>query len=160
MFIDGSKFHEQVLKRVTQGIFVWNYFKIWQAVSEEKNFSEVHTVQQASTHGSHVFRQIKISHTIFGKGNPRNNPAKLFRNLTSSFIEEKFWKISLKSTQWKKPPPMVAIFFDGSNIRQQCLKRVTQGTILWNYSEFWPAVSEKKIFYEFLHVHIVQKVSP
>ena len=28
MFIDGSKFWEQFLKRVTQGTFLWNYFKI------------------------------------------------------------------------------------------------------------------------------------
>ena len=38
MFIDGSKFHKQILKRVTQGAFMWNYFKIWPAVSEEKIF--------------------------------------------------------------------------------------------------------------------------
>ena len=38
MFMDGSKFHEQFLKRVTQGIFLWNYFKIWPAVSEKKIF--------------------------------------------------------------------------------------------------------------------------
>ena len=66
-------------------------------------------------------------------------------NLTNSFREE-FWRISLKSTKWKKPPPMAAIFFDGSNIREQFLKRVTQGTILRKYSKFWPALSEKKIF--------------
>ena len=41
---------------------------------------------------------------------------------------------------------MAAIFFDGSNIREQFLKSVTQGTILWNYAKFWPVVSEKKIF--------------
>ena len=75
-----------------------------------------------------------------------DNPAKLFQNLTSGFRGQEFWRISLKSTHWKKPPPMAAIFFDGSNIREQLLKRVTQGTILWNYSKFWPAVSEKKIF--------------
>ena len=39
------------------------------------------------------------------------------------------------------------------------MKRVTQGTTLWNYSKFWPAVSEK-IFKEFLHICLVQKVSP
>ena len=50
------------------------------------------------------FSTIKISRTHFEKGHPRNNPVKLFQNLTSSFREE-FWRISLKSTQWKKPPP-------------------------------------------------------
>ena len=28
MFIDGSKFHGQFLKRVTQGTFLLNYFKV------------------------------------------------------------------------------------------------------------------------------------
>ena len=32
MFMDGSKFCEQFLKRVTQGTFLWNYFKIGSAV--------------------------------------------------------------------------------------------------------------------------------
>ena len=39
MFFDGSKFREPILKRVTQGTILWNYFKIWHAVSE-KNFEE------------------------------------------------------------------------------------------------------------------------
>ena len=42
MFIDGSKFHGQVLKRVTQETFLWNYFKIGPAVPEEKIFEELH----------------------------------------------------------------------------------------------------------------------
>ena len=67
------------------------------------------------------------------------------QNLTSCFRGE-FWRISLKSTQWKKPPPMVAMLFDGSKFHEQFLKRVTHGTILWNYSKFWPAFSNKKIF--------------
>ena len=36
MFIDGSKFHKHFLKRVTQGTFLRNYFKIWTAVPEKK----------------------------------------------------------------------------------------------------------------------------
>ena len=48
MFINGSKFHEQFLKRVTQGTILCNYFKI---VSEKKMFKEflhVGTVQKVS----------------------------------------------------------------------------------------------------------------
>ena len=41
VFIDGSKFHEHFLKRVTQGTFLWNYFKIRPAVSEKKIFKEL-----------------------------------------------------------------------------------------------------------------------
>ena len=39
---------------------------------------------------------------------------KLFRNLTSGFRGEKFWRISLKSTQCKKPPPHGSHVFDRS----------------------------------------------
>ena len=53
-------------------------------------------------HGSHVFRHIKISLTIFEKGSPQNNPVKLFQNLTSSFKGEEFWRISLKCTKWNQ----------------------------------------------------------
>ena len=103
----------------------------------------------------------KILRTIFEKGCPKNIHVKLFQNRTRGFRGGEFWRISLKSTQWKKSPPMAAMFLDGSNIREQFSKRVTQGTILWNYSKFWPAVSEKKNFEEFLwSPHIEKKASP
>ena len=97
-------------KRVTQGTTVWNYFKIWQAVSEEKNFEEFLWSPQSEkslspTNGGHVFWRIKISWTTFEKGHTRNKPVKWFQNLTGCFKEEEFWRISLKSTQWKKPLP-------------------------------------------------------
>ena len=41
-------------------------------------------------HGGHVFRQIAILRRIFEKGHPRNNPVKLFQNLTSGFRGEEF----------------------------------------------------------------------
>ena len=101
MFFHGSKFCEQFLKRVTKGIILWNYFKIWHAVSEEKNFEEF-------------------------LWSPHNE----------------------KSPQ--APTPMAAMFFHGSKFRNLFLKRVTQGTILWNYFKIGSAVSEEKIFKEFL----------
>ena len=51
-------------------------------------------VQEAPIHQSHVFGRIKISQTIFEKGHPRNIPVKLFQNVTSSFGEEDFLRIS------------------------------------------------------------------
>ena len=89
--MDGSKFHEQILKRVTKGTFLWNYFKIWLAVSEKKIYQEflhVPIVQEAPIYQSHAFGQIKISWTIFEKGHPRNIPVKLFHNQTSGSREE------------------------------------------------------------------------
>ena len=65
--------------------------------SENKIFSEflhVCIVQKAPIHQSHVYGRIKISRTIFEKGHPRNIPVKLFQNLTSSFGEEDFLRIS------------------------------------------------------------------
>ena len=32
MFMDGSKFRQHFMKRVTKGTFLWNYFKIWPAI--------------------------------------------------------------------------------------------------------------------------------
>ena len=137
----------------------------------------------------------------FWKGSSRNNPGKLFQNLTSSFREEEFlvsphsekslpphgrhvswnfannfWKgvpkeysyeIFSKSDQgfqrtrffmnffrsiWCKmsPSPMVAMFFHGSKLCEQFLKRVTQGIILWNIFKISQVVSEEKNFKEFL----------
>ena len=115
-----------------------------------KEFLHVRIVQKVSSHGVHVFGRIKILQTNFEKSHPRNNPVKLFQNLTSGFRVEEFTRISLKSTQWKKPPPMAAMFFDRSKFRKKKLKRVTQRTILWNYFKFWHAVSEEKNFEKFL----------
>ena len=51
-------------------------------------------MQETPIHQSHVYGRIEISRTIFEKGHPRNIPVKLFQNLTSSFGEEDFLRIS------------------------------------------------------------------
>ena len=51
-------------------------------------------MQKAPIHQSHIYRQIEILRTIFEKGHSRNIPVKLFQNLTSSFEEEDFLRIS------------------------------------------------------------------
>ena len=53
-----------------------------------------HIAQKAPIYQNHIYRQIKILRTIFEKGHPRNIPVKLFQNLTSSFGEENFLRIS------------------------------------------------------------------
>ena len=95
MFIDRSKFRKQLLKRVAQGTFLWNYFKIWPVVSEEKNFEEfLWSPHRAKSppHSGHVFRGIIISRTTFEKGHTRNNLVKLFQILTCNFLENFFLK--------------------------------------------------------------------
>ena len=51
-------------------------------------------MQEAPIRQSHVYGQIKISRTLFEKVPPRNIPVKLFQNLTSSFGEDDFLRIS------------------------------------------------------------------
>ena len=51
-------------------------------------------MQEAPIHQSHVYGRIKILQTSFEKGHQRYIPVKLFQNLTSSFGEEDFLRIS------------------------------------------------------------------
>ena len=44
----------------------------------EDFYKNVHIVQEAPIHQSHVYGRIKISQTVFEKGHPRNVPVKLF----------------------------------------------------------------------------------
>ena len=68
--------------------------------------------------GDHVFPRIKILQTPFEKGQPRNNPVKLFQNLTSCFRRDEFWRISREVHTVNPPPPphththTVATFFN------------------------------------------------
>ena len=84
-------------------------------------------MQKAPIHQSRIYGQIKILRTLFEKGHPKNIPLKLFQNLTGSFGEEDFLRMSL---QCEKPPFTRAMFMDGSKLREQVLKRDTQGTFL------------------------------
>ena len=96
--MDGSKFRIQYLKRVTQGTFLWNYFKIWPVVLQKKVFFRISLcpysiMQKVLIHQSHIYRRIKILHKVFEKGHPKNIPVQLFQNLTNSFGED-FLRIS------------------------------------------------------------------
>ena len=77
-------------------------------------FLHVCIVQKAPIHQSHIYRQIKILRTIFEKGHQRNIPVKLFQNLTSSFGEKSFLRISSCPYSAKKSPFTRAIFIDRS----------------------------------------------
>ena len=112
-----------------------NPMKLFQnltAVSEEKNFSEVHTAKKASPPWQPCFQRIKISRTIFEKGHTRNNLVKLFQILTSSFRED-FLRISscpFIAKSLSSPSTQGVHFFDRTKFHNQFLKRVTRGTIL------------------------------
>ena len=83
--------------------------------------------------------------TIFEKGHPRNIPAKLFQNLTCGFEEEDFFKEFLHVHIVQEAPIHQSHVYGRIKILRTFLKRVTQGTFLWNYFKIRPAVSEKKI---------------
>ena len=78
-------------------------------------FLHVSIVQKAPIHQSHIYKQIKILQTVFEKGHQRNIAVKLFQNLTSSFREEDFLRISSCPYSARTPPPFTrAMFMDGS----------------------------------------------
>ena len=93
MFYDGSKFHEHFWKGSPkeQSCEIISKSDEWfQRRRILKDFSEVHPVTPPPPHGGHVFRRIKISLTVFEKGQQRNNPVKVFQNWTSGFKGEDF----------------------------------------------------------------------
>ena len=66
-------------------------------------FLHVCIVQKAPIHYSHIYRLIKILQTVLEKGHPRTIPVKLFQNLTSSFGEEDFLRLSSCPYSARKP---------------------------------------------------------
>ena len=106
-----TKFRKHFLKRVTQGTFLWNYFKIWPVVSEKKIFKDfVHAciVKVAPIHQSHVHERIKISLTIFETGRSRNISANWGLEATYCVVltyRTCYW------TNWTKPWTFDLIIF-------------------------------------------------
>ena len=133
MFMEGSKFREPFLKRVTQENIPVKLFQNLTCSFGEEDFLRIsscpYIVQEAPIHQSHVFGRIKISRTIFEKGHPRNIPAKLFQNLTSGFRED-FLRISSCSHSARSPHSPEPCLWTDQNFEKQFLKRVTQGTYL------------------------------
>ena len=82
----------------------------------------------------------------FWKGSPKEHSCEIILKSDQRFWRRRFFKNFFMSILCKKPPFTRAMFMDGSKFREQFLKRVTQGTFLWNYFKIRPAVSEKKIF--------------
>ena len=76
-------------------------------------------MQEAPIHQSHVYGQIKIVRTIFEKGHQRNIPVKIFQNLTSSFGEGDFLRISSCPFSVRSPHSPVPFFMDGPKSCEQ-----------------------------------------
>ena len=152
MFNDGLKFPYQLLRKVTQGTFLFNYFKIWQAVSEKRIFlrisSIVPIVQEAPIHQSHVYGWIKISQTTFEKGHQGTFLWNYFKIWPA--VWEKIFSKFLHVHIVQEVPIHQSHFYGRIKILQTFLKRVTKGTFLWNYFKIGPAVQEEKILKELL----------
>ena len=87
-----QNFANNFLKKVTKETFLWNYFKIWPAVSE-KIFLRISSCPY-SAKSPHLpepcLLMEQISRTIFEKGCPRNISVKSFQIRTSG-LEEKIF---------------------------------------------------------------------
>ena len=79
-------------------------------------------MQKAPIHQSHIYRQIKILRTIFEKGHPRNIPVKLIQNLTSSFGEEDFLRISSCPYSARSPYSQEPCFWADQNFAKNFWK--------------------------------------
>ena len=88
-------------------------------------------MQEAPIHQSHVYGRIKILRTISEKGHQRNIPVKLFQNLTCSFGEEDFLRISSCPHIVQEAPIHQSHVFGRIKILRTLFE--TQGTFLRNY---------------------------
>ena len=127
---------------------MWNYFKIWPAVSEKKilkEFLHVPIVQEAPIHQSHVFGPIKISPTLFWKGSLKEHYCEIISKSDQRFQRRRFLKNCLKNSIFIA---MATRVFDGIKFCEQFLKRTSQGTFLPSLVQIGPSVWEEKMFKE------------
>ena len=82
--MDGSQFRVQFFKRVTQGTFLWNYFKIRPAVSEKKIFKELLKKFNLVAMATRVFDGIKFCEH-FWRGPPKEHSCQVWSELAQRF---------------------------------------------------------------------------
>ena len=157
MFFNESKFHKQFLKRVTQEI-LWNYFRIWQAVSEEKNFDEFlwSPHREKSPPWQPYFSKGQNFTNNFWKGSHNEQSCENIPNSDQRFRRRRFFKNFFMSAHCKIPPPhplrpffstdqnFTNTFWKGSPKEQSC------EIISKSDNQF-----QRRSFKEFFHVHIV-----
>ena len=142
-----QNFANNFWKEVTKGTFLWNYFKIRQAVFEKIFFlrypscpygaSSPHTPKPCFTDRS------KFGKQVF-KGVTQEHLCEIISKSDRQFQRRRFFFLRIFSCPFSASSPHSTepyLLMD-----QQYLKRVTQGMFLSNYSKIWPRVSERKIF--------------
>ena len=101
MFLGGSKFCEQFLKRVTQGTFLWIYFKFWPAVLENKIFLRISSCPYSvrSPHSPEpCLRTDQNFANNFWKGSPKEHSCEIISKLDQRFQRRRFLNKCLKNS--------------------------------------------------------------
>ena len=93
----------------------------------------------------------------FEKGHQRNIPVKLFHNLTSSFGEQDFLRISSCPYIVQEAPIHQSHVFGRIKISRTSFEKGHPRNIPVKLFQNLTSGCRKKVFKEFLHVHIVQK---
>ena len=113
-----SKFCKQFLKRVTQGIILWNYFKIWHMVSEEKNFEEslssLHSGKKAPP-WQPCFSMDQNFANSFWKGSHKEQSCEITSKSEEWFQRRRFLKNSLKNSIWLPWQPEILMESNPAN---------------------------------------------
>ena len=99
--MDGSKFREQFLIRVTQGTFLWNYFKIWPAVSEKKIFLRIssctYSARSPYSPKPCLWTDQNFANN-FWKGSPKEHSCEIILKSDQPFLRRRFFKNYLKNS--------------------------------------------------------------
>ena len=148
MFIDRSKFRDQILKRVTRGTFLWNYFKFWQVVSEKKIFLRICSClySECSPHSLEpcLMTDQNIVNT-FWEGSLKEHSCEIISKSDQRFRRGRFLKTFFLSVQCKKAPIYQNHVYWLIKISQTIFVQGRPRTLLWNY--FIMSVQCKKTFF-------------
>ena len=128
---------------------------------KKKNLHGTNRRQVAHIHQSHVSRQISILQTGFEKGYQRNISVRIISKSDPPFQRRRILKNFFMAIIIVQDAPIHKSHVSWWIKISQFLKRVTQGTFLWNYFKIWSAVSsEEEFFKEFIHKFPLVLVAP
>ena len=96
----GIKIRQHFLKRVTQGTFLRNYFKIWSAVSEKKIFKNFFmSISARSPHSQEPCLWMDQNfEDNFWKGSPKEHSCEIILKSDQLFLGRGFFKNYLKNS--------------------------------------------------------------
>ena len=130
------------MKRVTQGIFLWNYFKIWLAVSEKKIFLGISSCLY-SARTPHSPEQCFLTDQNFRNTfrSPKEHSCEIISKSDQRFQKRRLHKKTPFHCHGNQS-------FWWNQILWTILKRTSQGTFLTSLVQIGPAVWDEKMFKE------------